>query len=74
MMKKLVSLLLALILTLSLCTPVLAAPGDNEGMCRSRGSRKTMAPSGPRVQSSAFSTKTIRKHITVVQALVRGAV
>lgn len=30
-MKKALSLLLALILTLSLCTPVLAAPGDNEG-------------------------------------------
>lgn len=30
MMKKVVSLLLTLILTLSLCTPVLAAPGDEE--------------------------------------------
>lgn len=30
-MKKALSLLLALVLTLSLCTPVLAAPGDNDG-------------------------------------------
>lgn len=56
-MKKAVSLLLTLILTLSLCTPVLAAPATRKKkMFRSRDSRKTMAPGGLRVQSSAFST------------------
>ena len=69
MMKKLVSLLLALILTLSLCTPVLAAPGDNEGDVPQQGQQENNGPQWPK-----GTEKTIIKHITVVQVLVRGAV
>lgn len=56
-MKKAVSLLLTLILTLSLCTPVLAAPGDEgEENVPQQGQQENNGPSGLRVQSSAFST------------------
>lgn len=74
-MKKAVSLLLTLILTLSLCTSVLADPGDKgEENMPQQGQQENNGPSGLRIQSSAFSTKTIMKYITVVQVLVRGAV
>lgn len=46
-MKKAVSLLLTLILTLSLCTPVLAAPGDNEGDVPQQGQQENNGPQWP---------------------------
>lgn len=46
-MKKAVSLLLTLILTLSLCTPVLAAPDDNEGDVPQQGQQENNGPQWP---------------------------
>lgn len=54
MMKKLVSLLLALILTLSLCTPVLAAPGDNEGDVPQQGQQENNGPQWPKGTEQCF--------------------
>lgn len=54
MMKKLVSLLLALILTLSLCTPVLAAPGDNEGDVPQQGQQENNGPRWPADTEQCF--------------------
>lgn len=72
--EKAVSLLLTLILTLSLCTPVLADPGDEgEENMPQQGQQENNGPQWPEGTEQCFSTKTIRKHITVVQVLVRGA-
>ena len=54
MMKKVVSLLLALILTLSLCTPVLAAPGDNEGDVPQQGQQENNGPQWPKGTEQCF--------------------
>lgn len=54
MMKKLVSLLLALVLTLSLCTPVLAAPGDNEGDVPQQGQQENNGPQWPKGTEQCF--------------------
>ena len=54
MMKKVVSLLLALILTLSLCTPVLAAPGDNEGDVPQQGQQENNGPQWPEGTEQCF--------------------
>ena len=54
MMKKVDSLLLALILTLSLCTPVLAAPGDNEGDVPQQGQQENNGPQWPKGTEQCF--------------------
>lgn len=53
-MKKAVSLLLTLILTLSLCTPVLAAPGDNEGDVPQQGQQENNGPQWPKGTEQCF--------------------
>lgn len=53
-MKKAVSLLLTLILTLSLCTPVLAAPGDNEGDVPQQGQQENNGPQWPEGTEQCF--------------------
>lgn len=53
-MKKAVSLLLTLILTLSLCTPVLAAPGDNEGDVPQQGQQENNGPQWPEGAEQCF--------------------
>lgn len=53
-MKKAVSLLLTLILTLSLCTPVLAAPGDNEGDVPQQGQQENNGPQWPADTEQCF--------------------
>lgn len=53
-MKKAVSLLLTLILTLSLCTPVLAAPDDNEGDVPQQGQQENNGPQWPEGTEQCF--------------------
>lgn len=53
-MKKAVSLLLTLILTLSLCTPVLAAPDDNEGDVPQQGQQENNGPRWPAGTEQCF--------------------
>lgn len=54
-MKKAVSLLLTLILTLSLCTPVLAAPGDEEeGNVPQQGQQENNGPRWPAGTEQCF--------------------
>lgn len=53
-MKKAVSLLLTLILTLSLCTPVLAAPDDNEGDVPQQGQQENNDPRWPAGTEQCF--------------------
>ena len=55
MMKKVVSLLLALILTLSLCTPVLADPGDKgEENMPQQGQQENNGPQWPADTEQCF--------------------
>ena len=55
MMKKLISLLLALILTLSLCTPVLADPGDEgEENMPQQGQQENNGPQWPEGTEQCF--------------------
>lgn len=56
-MKKAVSLLLTLILTLSLCTPVLADPGDKgEENMPQQGQQENNGPQWPAGTEQCFST------------------
>lgn len=72
-MKKAVSLLLTLILTLSLCTPVLADPGDEgEENMPQQGQQENNGPWWPAGTEQCFFYVERSKSITAVQALIRG--
>lgn len=73
MMKKVVSLLLALILTLSLCTPVLAAPGDNEGDVPQQGQQENNGPQWPKGTEQCFFYEDNNKTYYSGTGLSQGA-